>query len=82
MRTTHTRIRSSGVRYRDPSESTQTIASQFRITSAGKDAFNRTLPLHVPKLETRELIAAAGTTEEELVDDFKKLRRERRMQNR
>ena len=28
-----------------------------------------------------ELIAAAGTTEEELVEDFK-LRRERRMQNR
>jgi antitoxin (DNA-binding transcriptional repressor) of toxin-antitoxin stability system len=28
----------------------------------------------------QELIAAAGTTEEELMDDFKKLRRERRMQ--
>jgi len=28
----------------------------------------------------QELIAAAGTTEEELMEDFKKLRRERRMQ--
>jgi hypothetical protein len=28
----------------------------------------------------QELIAAAGTTEEELMDDFKKLRRERRTQ--
>jgi len=28
----------------------------------------------------QELIAAAGTSEEELMDDFKKLRRERRMQ--
>ena len=28
----------------------------------------------------QELIAAAGTTEEELMDDFKKLRRERRAQ--
>jgi len=30
----------------------------------------------------QELIAAAGTTEEELLEDFKKLRRERRMQKR
>jgi hypothetical protein len=28
----------------------------------------------------QELIAAAGTSEEELMDDFKKLRRERRVQ--
>jgi len=28
----------------------------------------------------QELIAAAGTTEEELMEDFKRLRRERRMQ--
>jgi antitoxin (DNA-binding transcriptional repressor) of toxin-antitoxin stability system len=28
----------------------------------------------------RELIAAAGTTEDQLVEDFKRLRRERRMQ--
>jgi antitoxin (DNA-binding transcriptional repressor) of toxin-antitoxin stability system len=30
----------------------------------------------------QELIAAAGTTEDEVVADFKKLRRERRMQRR
>jgi hypothetical protein len=30
----------------------------------------------------RELIAAAGTTEDELVEDFKRLRCERRMQKR
>ena len=28
----------------------------------------------------QELIAAAGTTEEEVMEDFKKVRRERRMQ--
>jgi hypothetical protein len=38
----------------DPNEPTKTIASTFRIAPAGKDAFNRTLPLHVPKLETNE----------------------------
>ena len=36
--------------------------------------------LRVAGEKMQELIAAAGTTEEELVDDFKKLRRERRMQ--
>ncbi len=36
------------------SEPTKTIASHFRITPAGKDAFNRLLPLHVPRLETNE----------------------------
>jgi hypothetical protein len=30
------------------------MASQFRITTAGQDAFKRTLPLHVPRLETNE----------------------------
>ena len=38
----------------DPAEPTKTIASQFRITAAGKDAFSRSLPLHVPRLETNE----------------------------
>jgi hypothetical protein len=38
----------------DPTEPTKTMASQFRITAAGKDAFARGLPLHVPKLETNE----------------------------
>jgi hypothetical protein len=38
----------------DPNEPTKTIASNFRIAPAGKDAFKRTLPLHVPKLETNE----------------------------
>ena len=38
----------------DSSEQTKTIASHFRITAAGKDAFRRTLPLHSPKLETNE----------------------------
>lgn len=38
----------------DSTEPTKTIASQFRITPAGKDAFRRNLPLHVPKLETNE----------------------------
>ena len=36
--------------------------------------------LRVAGEKMRELIAAAGTTEEELLEDFKKLRRERRMQ--
>ena len=35
--------------------------------------------LRVAGEKMQELIAAAGTTEEELVEDFKKLRRERRM---
>src|SRR5258708_27196534 len=38
----------------DPAEPTKTIASQFRITAAGTDAFRRVLPLHAPKLETNE----------------------------
>ena len=38
----------------DPAEPTKTIASQFRITAAGQDAFKRGLPLHAPKLETNE----------------------------
>ncbi len=38
----------------DLAEPTKTIASQFRITAAGQDAFKRTLPLHAPKLETNE----------------------------
>jgi hypothetical protein len=38
----------------DPAEPTKTIASQFRITAAGQDAFKRSLPLHAPKLETNE----------------------------
>ncbi len=38
----------------DPDEPTKTIASNFRIVAAGRDAFKRTIPLHVPKLETNE----------------------------
>lgn len=38
----------------DTAEPTKTIASQFRITAAGQDAFKRNLPLHAPKLETNE----------------------------
>jgi hypothetical protein len=38
----------------DPNEPTKTHASNFRIVGAGKDAFRRTIPLHVPKLETNE----------------------------
>ncbi len=38
----------------DPTEPTKTMASQFRITAAGQDAFKRNLPLHAPKLETNE----------------------------
>jgi hypothetical protein len=38
--------------------------------------------LRVAGEKMQQLIAAAGTTEEELVDDLKKLRRERRMRNR
>jgi len=36
--------------------------------------------LRVAGEKMQELIAAAGTTEDELTEDFKKLRRERRMQ--
>jgi hypothetical protein len=38
----------------DPAEPTKTMASQFRISAAGQDAFKRGLPLHAPKLETNE----------------------------
>jgi antitoxin (DNA-binding transcriptional repressor) of toxin-antitoxin stability system len=38
--------------------------------------------LRVAGEKMQELIAAAGTTEDELVGDFRKLRRERRMQKR
>ena len=38
----------------DPNEPTKTIASKFQLVVAGKDAFRRGLPLHVPKLETNE----------------------------
>jgi antitoxin (DNA-binding transcriptional repressor) of toxin-antitoxin stability system len=36
--------------------------------------------LRVAGEKMQELIAAAGTSEEEIMEDFKKLRRERRMQ--
>jgi hypothetical protein len=38
----------------DPNEPTKTIASQFQIVAAGKDAFRRNIPLASPKLETNE----------------------------
>lgn len=38
----------------DSAETTKTLASKFQIEAAGKDAFNRSLPLAVPKLETKE----------------------------
>lgn len=38
----------------DPNEPTKTIASSFRLVAAGKDSFNRNIPLHAPKLETNE----------------------------
>ena len=38
--------------------------------------------LRVAGEKMQELIKAAGTTEDELMEDFKKLRRERRMQKR
>ena len=37
-----------------PGEPTKTIASQFQLQAAGKDAFDRAYPLHAPKLETNE----------------------------
>jgi hypothetical protein len=38
----------------DVNEQTKTIASQFQIVAAGKDAFRRGIPLASPKLETNE----------------------------
>lgn len=38
----------------DPNDQTKTIASQFHIEAAGKDAFRRGIPLAAPKLETNE----------------------------
>jgi hypothetical protein len=38
----------------DANEPTRTMASNFRITAAGQDAFKRNLPLQVPRLETNE----------------------------
>ncbi len=38
----------------DPSEPTKTIATAFKITAAGQDAFRRSIPLASPKLETNE----------------------------
>jgi len=35
-------------------DGTQTRASHFQISSAGEDAFNRSMPLYNPKLETDE----------------------------
>lgn len=38
----------------DPTEKTKTIAELFRIEAAGQDAFSRSFPLGVPKLESNE----------------------------
>ncbi len=38
----------------DPKEPTKTIATDFRIAPAGRDAFKRSIPLAVPALETNE----------------------------
>jgi hypothetical protein len=35
-------------------EPTKTLAREFQLQAAGKDAFRRACPLHVPKLETNE----------------------------
>jgi hypothetical protein len=35
-------------------EPTKTLAREFQLQAAGKDAFRRAYPLHVPKLETNE----------------------------
>jgi hypothetical protein len=38
----------------NPDEPTKSIAQVFQLQSAGKDAFSRRFPLHVPPLETNE----------------------------
>lgn len=38
----------------DPAEPTKTIATDFRIVSAVRDAFKRSIPLAQPALETNE----------------------------
>jgi len=38
----------------DPNEPTKTMASTFQIVPAGQDAFRRSIPLAIPKLETNE----------------------------
>jgi hypothetical protein len=38
----------------NPNEPTKTYAKEFQLQAAGKDAFNRAIPLHAPKLETYE----------------------------
>lgn len=38
----------------EPDEPTKSYASKFQIEPAGKDAFNRSLPLQAPKLEIHE----------------------------
>lgn len=50
------------------------VPTRPRPTQADLEAFR------VAGDRLQELIAAAGTNEEELMEDFKKLRRERRMQ--
>jgi hypothetical protein len=37
-----------------PDEPTKTLAKEFQIQAAGKDALGRAYPLHVPKLATNE----------------------------
>ena len=44
----------------DRSEPTKTIASQFRITAAGQDAFKRALPLQAPKLKQTRSLSLLG----------------------
>jgi antitoxin (DNA-binding transcriptional repressor) of toxin-antitoxin stability system len=50
------------------------LPTRPRASQADLEAFR------VAGEKIQELIAAAGTSEEELMDDFKRLRRERRMQ--
>jgi len=38
----------------DLNEPTKTYASSFKLVTAGKDAFNKSIPLAIPKLETNE----------------------------
>lgn len=38
----------------EPGEPTKTVASKFQLIAAPRDAFQRGLPLHAPKLETNE----------------------------
>jgi hypothetical protein len=70
------RVGCQASRLREADATTSADFAQFALSRVDLEA------LRIAGQKVQDVILAAGTTEDELVEDFKKLRRERRMKKR